>query len=424
MNEILKKTLDQHKDEYIEHLRNLIRCDTECIGHGILGGKEKAGQEYMENLLRQMNADVIEIDQMSEDVMEQALKEHQEGNLGHNYDGRWNVYSTFKGTNPAAKSIMFNGHMDTMPAGDKSLWSNDPHAADIVGDRIIGVGSCDMKGGLMASLMAVQLLKDAGIPLPGDVKYTFVADEEGGGNGSIQAAMRGQKADGVVICEPSNKEIMTAHSGFIFFKVEFEGIACHSGAKWMGVSAIEKAVKVMGALDELEHHWLVTYKHALLPPPTGNVGVIEGGKAGSTVADYCCFKTCVHYLPGVQTHDSVVKDYMDAINLCCDGDAWLKDHRPKVSIYQAGGAFEEETTSDFAVMAKAAFEEASGKKIEFGGALGGNDARVWKNIAGCHTVGFGPGMGDVCHAVGEYLKLEDYLEAILVYAQMILDWCK
>ena len=67
--------------------------------------------------------------------------------------------------------------------------------------RLYGLGAADMKGGLMASVMAVQLLKDAGIKLPGDVHITSVCDEEGGGNGSMAAIMSGEKADGVVVCE-------------------------------------------------------------------------------------------------------------------------------------------------------------------------------------------------------------------------------
>ena len=118
-----------------------------------------------------------------------------------------------------------------------------------------------MKGGLMASVMAVQLLKDAGMELPGDVVITSVCDEEGGGNGSMQAVMRGLKADGVVNCEGSSDELILAHMGWVFFKVDFEGKACHSGGKKNGVSAIDKAIKVIQALNEMEHRWLLEYKH-------------------------------------------------------------------------------------------------------------------------------------------------------------------
>ena len=161
----------------------------------------------------------------------------------------------------------------------------------------------------------------------------------------------------------------------------------------------------------------------MLVPPSGNVGVIEGGKAGSTVADYCCFKTCVHYNPGM-TYDGVVKEYTDTINRCCEGDEWLKDHKPKISIYQAGCSFETDVNDDFVKTFQASYEESTGKPGITAGNPGGCDARVWRNIANCPTVHYGPGELSVCHSVDEYVEVEDYLNNILVYAGLILDWCK
>jgi acetylornithine deacetylase len=234
--------------------------------------------------------------------------------------------------------------------------------------------------------------------------------------------MNGQKADSVVVCEPTDYQLIAAHMGFIFFKVEIKGLAVHSGSKWLGVSAIEKAVKLMNAIDELEHKWLMTHRHRLLPSPTSNVGVIEGGTAGSTVADYCSFSTCVHYIPGMN-HDDVVHEYTNAIYRCCEGDEWLKDNKPKISIYQAGGPFEMELEHDFVESFKDAYKIAANKDLKIVGSPAGCDSRIWKNIAGCPTLQYGPGRQQECHAANEYIELEQYLDAILIYAQLILDWC-
>lgn len=421
MREQLVATLEKNKEHYIKRLTDLVSLDTQCVGHGIKGGHEKNGQEYMLKLFGEMGASNVEVDQMSEEVIQKAIREFQEGNPGHNYDDRYNVYATFKGK--GGKSLMFNGHMDTMPHGDLSLWTSHPLKPEIRDGKMYGLGTTDMKSGLMASVMAVQLLKDAGIELPGDVIITSVADEEGGGNGSIQAAMNGQKADAVVVCEPSNGVLYTCHNGFVFFKVEIEGRAVHSATKWEGVSAIEKAIKIIAVLDELEHRWLLTHKHPMLVPPSGNVGEIEGGKAGSTVADYCCFKTCVHYNPGM-TYDSVVKEYTEAIYRCCEGDEWLKDHKPKISIYQAGGSFETDVEHEFVKTFQKSLETTTGTYGVVAGNPGGCDARVWRNIAGCPTVHNGPGELSTSHSIDEHVYVDDYLRSILIYAGLILDWCK
>ena len=418
--EKLKETLDRHADEYVRYLAELTAIDTRDLGHGIEGGLEAAGQAYLHALFRRMNADDITSDAMSEAPVQQAMARYQEGNPGHNYDNRANLYARFGGQSGA--SILFNGHIDTMPPGDEKAWTYPPFGGTIRDGKLYGLGVCDMKGGLMASILAVKLFQDAGIPLPCNVVITSVCDEEGGGNGSILAAMNGQKADAVVVCEPTERQLLLAHMGFVFFKIEVEGVSVHSGGKAGGVNAIEKAVKIMRALDELEHDWLLRYKHPLLPPPSGNVGVIEGGTAGSTVPGSCVFKTCVHYHPRTMNHNQVVAEYQSAIDLCCDGDAFLKTRRPKVSVYQAGGPFEMEADHPLVDCFSAAWRDATGTAPVIAGSPAGCDSRIWRTIAGCPTIQYGPGGLGQCHAIDEYVEIKDYLDAILVYANLILRW--
>lgn len=418
----LKNVLNEHKEEYIKYLSELVSIDTQDLGHGIDGGREEKGQEYLIKLLEKMGADKIEKDALEEETIKKCLQLYNEGNLGHNYDHRYNVYATFAGK--GGKSIMFNGHMDTMPPGDLSKWITKPHCPDIRDNRMYGLGTADMKGGLMASVLAIKLLKDAGIELPGDVIITSVCDEEGGGNGSMLAAMNGKKADGVVVCEGTSDELIVAHMGFVFFDVKIEGKANHSGAKWLGVSAIEKAIKLIRGLEELEHGWLMEYKHPLLPAPSLNVGVIEGGTAGSTVAGECEFKVCVHYLPEIMSYEKVVSEFTDTIEGIANGDKWLKDHKPEISVYQAGGAFEMERTHPFVEAFAEGYKQAKGRTPNIVGSPSGCDSRIWKNVAKCPTIQFGPGNLEQCHSVNEYLDMDAYLESILIYAELILAWGK
>ena len=234
------------------------------------------------------------------------------------------------------RSLLFNSHIDTMPPGDLGEWRTPPFEPSIQDGKLYGLGSADMKGGLMASAMAVKLLKDAGYELPGDVMVTSVCDEEGGGNGSMVAAMNGLAADGVINCEGTDDELVLAHMGFVFFRVDFVGKANHSGAKWLGVSAIEKAWKVINALSEMEHQWLLEYRHPLLPAPNMNIGVICGGTAGSTVAGECYFETCIHYLPGQMSYEQVVREFHRIVEGVSAYDPWLKDHPPKITIVPGG----------------------------------------------------------------------------------------
>jgi acetylornithine deacetylase len=416
----LRKTLERNREEYLKPLKDLVAIDTHCLGHGVEGGLEKEGQAYMARLMKELGAEV-EVRQMAEEDIQTALRLYREGNPGHNYDGRENVYGVFPGG--GGRSLMFNGHMDTMPAGNVDLWKHPPLGAVVEDGKLYGLGAADMKGGLVAAVMAVKLLKDAGLKLPGDVVITSVADEEGGGNGSIAAAVQGLTADGVVVCEPTGGKLIAAHMGFVFFRVRVGGLATHSGNKWMGVSAIEKAVALMRAIDELEHRWLLRYKHPMLPAPNLNVGTIRGGAAGSTVPGECVFEVCVHYLPAQMTYDQVVEEFTSAIGWAAKGDAWLSQRPPKISVYQAGGAFEMDPLHPFAAAFRRAHEMATGREVEIVGSPAGCDSRVWRNVAGCPTLQFGPGRLEECHAADEYVSLDRYFEAILTYASLILTWC-
>ena len=201
-------------------------------------------------------------------------------------------------------------------------------------------------------------------------------------------------------------------------------LALKIAGKKNGVSAIDKAIKVMNALNEKEHEWLLEYKHPLLPSPNLNVGVIRGGSAGSTVAGDCLFETCVHYLPRLMSHDQVVAEFMDVIDRVTKSDKWLEVHPPKVTIYQAGGGFEMEEDSAFVDSFKEAYKAARDKDVKVVGSPAGCDSRLWRNIAGCPTVQFGPGNLSECHATDEWISIESYLQSILIYAELILSFCK
>lgn len=420
--EALKKGLEKNKQKYIDRLSELVAIDTHDLGHGIDGGLEKQGQDYMAELFRKMGAEVT-LDSMKEEDIEKCFSLYQEGNLGHQQTDRYNVYAQFNGEKPG-KTLMFNGHIDVMPADEVEEWTTPPFSPTIRDGKLYGRGTADMKGGLMAATMAVKLLQDAGIPFSGSVKITSVCDEEGGGNGSMQAIMSGQRADGVVVCEGTSDELILAHMGFVFFRVKFAGKACHSGAKQNGVSAIEKAIKVIQALNEKEHEWLLHYKHPLLPAPNLNVGLIHGGTAGSTVAEECTFEVCVHYLPNQMSHNQVVKEFQEVVERVAKSDAWLEEHLPEIQITQFGGGFEMEEHSPFVDSFKRAYSEARGKAVKVVGSPAGCDSRLWRNIAECPTIQFGPGNLAQCHAVDEWLDLEAYLQSILIYAELILDFCQ
>lgn len=416
----LKETLINRQQEYLDYLKDLVAIDTQHIGQGIEGGREKLGQEYIIQLMEKMKADEIKRDQMSESYIQAAIETFNEGNPDHNYQDRFNVYATFKGNNQQ-KTILFNGHMDTMPPGPLELWDTNPLEPTIVDNKMIGLGAADMKSGLMASILAVKLLQDAEIELPVNVKIASVCDEEGGGNGSIQAAQVIPPVDYTVVCEPTHYELILAHMGFIFFRIEVTGKAHHSGSKWKGVSAIEKIQLIMERLNRLEYGWLFDYKHPLLPPPNLNFGVLEGGSSGATVAGYCKTEMCIHYHSDRMDFHSVKNEVESAIADVVQSDEWLKANPPIVTIFQSGGGFEMDEHSDVVDYFKTAFQQSMNHEVKVAGSPAGCDSRIWKNINGAATIQYGPGTLEACHSPNEFVDIQEYWDSILIYANLILQ---
>ena len=99
--------------------------------------------------------------------------------LGKNRQ-RQNVVARLKGEGTAPPLLLY-GHVDVVTT-EKQKWQQPPFAADIVDDFIWGRGALDMKSGVAMLLAAFLKAKAEDTPLPGDVIFCAVADEEAGGD--------------------------------------------------------------------------------------------------------------------------------------------------------------------------------------------------------------------------------------------------
>ncbi|HPF47781.1 MAG TPA: M20/M25/M40 family metallo-hydrolase, partial [Emcibacteraceae bacterium] len=95
---------------------------------------------------------------------------------------RFNVIARYE-TGRQGPCVHFNSHIDVVETGDG--WTHDPFAAELIDGKIYGRGTCDMKGGLAASIIAVEALINSGIELRGAIEISGTADEESGGLGGV-----------------------------------------------------------------------------------------------------------------------------------------------------------------------------------------------------------------------------------------------
>ena len=119
-------------------------------------------------------------------------------------------------------------------------WSVDPFAAVVKDGKVFGRGACDMKGGLAASIIAVEALIDAGVDLPGTLEISGTVDEESGGYGGVHyLAERGwfspPRVHHVIIPEPLNVDrVCIGHRGVWWAEIETYGRIAHGSMPFLG----------------------------------------------------------------------------------------------------------------------------------------------------------------------------------------------
>ncbi len=201
---------------------------------------------------------------------------------------RLNVIARWEGKRPGP-TVHFNSHIDVVEAGQG--WTLDPFAGIVRDGRVYGRGACDMKGGLAASIIAVEALIDSGVDLPGAIEISGTVDEESGGFGGVAyLAERGwfskPRVDHVIIPEPLNVDrVCIGHRGVWWAEIETRGRIAHGSMPFLGDSAIRH----MGAvLERFERDLYPALKRKTTKMPvvpqgaqesTLNINSLHGGQA-------------------------------------------------------------------------------------------------------------------------------------------------
>lgn len=342
------------------------------------------------------------------------------------WEGRLNVAGKRAGAG-GGRSILLNAHIDTVPEGDHALWSQPPFAANIVDGRIYGRGSCDMKGGLVTHIAALDALATAGISLKGDVTIAATVGEEDGGLGALSTVLRGYRADAVLVTEPTELALVTACEGSLVFRITITGRSAHAATRDEGVSALEKFLPIFADLQDFERERNATLKHPLydgfINKVPVNVGVVRAGNWASTVPEVLEAEVRVGLLPGEDLGD-FKRLVIDRIRRAADRDAWLRAHAPEITFF--GGQFiAAETPMDapFCDAIRQAHLAATGRPVRTEGVTYGADMRHFIAFGGMPCVMYGAGDIKLAHAPDEYLPVAELQTAVRTVANLLVDWC-
>ena len=188
------------------------------------------------------------------------------------------------------RTLLLCGHIDTVGVAGMDA----PHDPRLEGDRLHGRGAYDMKAGVAAALVACR--DAARLDLAGDVVVAAVADEEHASLG-VREVLRHVEADAAIVTEPTELELVVAHKGFVWMRVEVQGVAAHGSRPQLGVDAIAKTGPILVALGELDDA-LRASEHPLLGAANVHASRIAGGAELSSYPASCVLELERRTLPG------------------------------------------------------------------------------------------------------------------------------
>jgi acetylornithine deacetylase len=328
----------------------------------------------------------------------------------------------------SGRSLMLNAHVDVVPPGDLTAWSDDPFGGEIESGRLYGRGACDMKGGLVAAFWAMRALRRSGLTLNGDVLLACVVGEEDGGLGSYGLLRRGWRADACVIPEPTSLDLVPATAGALTFRLRVRGHATHASRRTEGVSALERFWPVWRALQDLERT-----RNAEVDPlmrrwqlPYGlSIGTIRCGDWASSVPDLLIAEGRLGIALN-ETIDAARSAFESAVAEASHVDPWLREHPVEVEWW--GGQFASgrlPASSDLLERVRDAHRFATGALADapaVWGAPYGSDLRLLSRLGGIPTLHYGPGDAGLAHGPDESVPLSEVRTAAQTLALLALDY--
>jgi len=204
--------IEEHQEELYRVLSELVQIDTQNF---ITKGNENAGQHCLAERCHEIG---LKTELYAPDSVE-GLVQCDEYNPGRGTDERENLVAVFEGETKE-NGVMLAAHMDTMPVGELSLWTDSPFSGKVQDGKIYGRGAGDDKFGLALSWYVIKALKDCGItPQKNILLGSYVDEEYGGGNGALGLCLK-YPCDCYVNLDSSGYETMALGGGCFEFKVK------------------------------------------------------------------------------------------------------------------------------------------------------------------------------------------------------------
>ena len=386
---------DHRKSELIRYCRELIQCQS-------YSGEEEKVASCLTAACKELGFDEIVVDEYG------------------------NIIGRIKGNKPG-KTILFDGHIDTVPVPDATKWKQEPFAATVADEKIYGRGASDMKGALAAMLCAAAYFaQDTARNFAGEICVAGVVHEECFEGVAARSVSAKVKPDYVVIGEASELNLKRGQRGRAEIVVETYGKPAHSANPEKGVNAVYKMARLIEHIRQLK------------PPsqPVLGEGILEltdiksSPYPGASVVPELCRATYDRRLLVGETKESVLKPIREAIDELAKADPAYK-----ARVYYATGTEQCYTGSsitgerffpgwlydeeDEFVQAALSGLRKAGLNPQVAHYSFCTNGSHYAGEAGIKTIGFGPSKENIAHTIDEYIELDQLCKASEGYYAII-----
>jgi len=324
------------------------------------------------------------------------------------------------------ETILFNGHLDTVPIGDQSLWKSDPFKAEVSEGWMYGRGVADDKGAIGCVIAACEGIRKLGLEPKTNIMIHAACDEEVGSKlGTSYLVEKGyaSKATRGYVLEASTSKdkifVRNAMKGTASLNITVQGKTAHAANPYDGVNANLGMSKVLLALS----HTKFRFKRSkFLTPPTIAAGtVVQGGEKSNVIPGKCTSTSDIRYLSGM-TEQTMKKDIEQAIKRVKRTDKNLRlSYELKMGTHRAVELGEDQPVVR---KAKEMIRKVSGYDPRLMGGYGATDASFLVLDAKVPTlIGLGPAdidCGNV-HGINERASTKKLLEYTKIYAGLALS---
>ncbi len=350
---------------------------------------------------------------------------------------RWNMVARFSGAH-AGDCIHFNSHIDVVEVGRG--WSFDPFGGELSDGKIYGRGACDMKGGLAASIIAVEAFLEVCPDFAGAIEISGTADEESGGQGGVAyLAEKGffnpERVQHVIIPEPLNKDrVCLGHRGVWWAEIETFGEIAHGSMPFLGDCAVRHMGNVIREMEDTLYPALALKRTDMPVVPEGakqstmNINSIHGGQAeppegytglpSACVPDSCRMVIDRRFLLEENIED-VQQEIHDVLETVKDNNTTFQ-----YDIREMHRVLPTMTARDAPVVqtVSRAIKAVLGVEPQYVVSPGTYDQKHIDRIGKLkNCIAYGPGILDLAHKPDEYIGVQDMVDSAQVMGRSLIE---